>query len=56
MNVKHKITQVVIEHELEKIIKDPEKNLPKLMKKVDTFAGDSFVYQRDNARAAIKER
>ncbi len=55
MNVKHKITQVVIEHELEKIIKDPEKNLPKLMKKVDTFAGDSFVYQRDNARAAIND-
>ena len=55
MNVKNKLTKVMIEHELNQIIKNPENNLPKLMKKVDTFAGDSFVYQRDNARAAITD-
>lgn len=55
MSVKNKITKLAIEHEVNQIVKDPEKNLPKVMSWVDKFAGDSFQYQRDNIRAAIND-
>ena len=55
MNIKNKVTKLAIEHEVSLIAKDPEKNLPKVMKWVDKFADGSFQYQRDNIRAAIND-
>ncbi len=55
MGVKNKISKLAIEHEVDLIIKDPEKNLIKVMDWVDKLSRGTFKNQRENIRAAIED-
>ena len=44
-----------IEHAMNYLYKDPEKNLRTIMDWADRFAGDEFAVQRGMIRAAIED-
>lgn len=55
MRLPNGLTSLAIKEAVNYITKNPEKNLPKLMKWVDKFSKGEFENQRNNARAALTD-
>jgi len=55
MQIPNNLKKFGIEQAIDYVVKDPEKNLPKLMEWADKFAHGEFVSQRNAIRAAIND-
>jgi MoaA/NifB/PqqE/SkfB family radical SAM enzyme len=55
MRLPNSVTEFAIKQAVNYLVKDPEKNLPKLMDWVDKISKGEFENQRNNARSAIND-
>jgi MoaA/NifB/PqqE/SkfB family radical SAM enzyme len=53
MNASNTLKKFGLEKLYDQVLKDPDKNLPKIMDWVDKFAGDDFIRQRKDVRDAL---
>lgn len=55
MRLPNGLTELAIKEAVNYITRNPEKNLPKLMKWIDKFSNGEFENQRNNARNALED-